>query len=120
MLVCRDAGLGGLLLATAAATPPPKPPEPAQSPIVETSQATAGPAAWTGPWGGFPMPLGPLTGSGDPGPGNPGPTTETPTPVPPPAGSPVPEPSSLALFLLGLAAAPLLRRRSGRRPARAA
>lgn len=119
LLVCRDAGLGGLLLATTAAAPLPGPAAPAAPP--EPSQASAVAADWAGPWGGFPMPAGPLTGTGDPGPGSPGPGPSgdlpPPGPPPPPAGSPVPEPSSQALFALGLAAAALLRRRLGARTA---
>lgn len=123
MTVCRDAGLGGLLLATAAAAPLPDPVTPAAA---ETAiegrydtdrQVAAGGAImplWAGPWGGFPPPADPAPGT-DPMPGRAG---EMPLPLltgaTPNDQAAVPEPSSLALFAIGLIAAPLVRRRYGR------
>lgn len=116
--VCRDAGLGGLLLATAAAAPLPEAAAPAEArPAGERlAVAPTGIAPlWSGAWGGFPPPA---DASGQTG-LVPRPGSEPPVILvsgePEPAGrAAVPEPSSLALFAAGVIAAPLLRRRYGR------
>ncbi len=116
--VCRDAGLGALLLATAGAAPLPDAASLAGAAIGGSAPAERHAAAiaplWGGAWGGFPPPAegGPTTGreSGQMGP----------VPVPPLTGeaetgnrAAIPEPSSLALLAVGLLAAFLLRRRYG-------
>lgn len=121
--VCRDAGLAGLLLATAAAAPLPDPITPtAAEAAIEgrygiERQAAAGEAIaplWAGTWGGFPPPADPSPRT-DPMPGRAG---DMPLPLltgsTPTDQAAVPEPSSLALFAIGLIAAPLVRRRYGR------
>jgi hypothetical protein len=116
MLVCRDAGLGALLLATTAAAPIPDrtaTPAPTIAAIETAAPALAIEPLWSGPWGGFPPPQTPVA---LPGQDQQRPAGEMPLPLL--TGSPdtgahaaVPEPSSLALFALGLLAAPFLRRR---------
>ncbi len=123
MTVCRDAGLGALLLATAGAAPLPEATSLAAAAIAagpdaaaeRHAAATGGIAPlWSGSWGGFPAPADPSRGTGL----VPGPAGEMPVPLltgDAEAGNraAVPEPSSLALLAAGLLAAFLLRRRYG-------
>ena len=118
MLVCRDAGLGALLLALPGAAPIADrvaAPEPRLAVAEAAASAVTVEPLWRGPWGGFPPPMTPTVLS-EPDPRRP--TGEMPPPTlagaPEGGGTAVPEPSSLALFVLGLLAAPfLLRRRYG-------
>lgn len=127
LLVCRDVGLAGMLLAATAAAPLPEAAPATADTAIEGRFDQTQAAPWNGPWPGFPPINGPLIADlplagPAPGPPAPGPMPRpngempAPTPIAPPAPgvAAVPEPSSLALFLAGALAAPWLRRRYAR------